>query len=267
MDNNILYLEVADFIIKFAFYPSSFKGVQKKFIKNILKIYEGFLITDIKDKKIDFTINIQDVTEMKLLIRNKKNIISKYLYLYERKNNCINTYYYVNLLQLRHILREVLQILLTKNQGLQLHASASIVNNSVVLFVGAHGAGKSTAIKLAKKSFPIFADDSVAVRFIDGKFYAYNTFEFEKNLTRKFYKRYPIKSINFLYKSQQTYLKEINIKNIATQLLLKESWFMDASSFKNQSSTILKIINSDIIFNKLFFSRNVNKFMQMLQQN
>ena len=68
---------------------------------------------------------------------------------------------------------------LLQHSGLILHASAIVVNNKAYLFTAHSGTGKSTHTTLwlnhfGDKAF-ILNDDKPAIRYIDGKWYAYGT--------------------------------------------------------------------------------------------
>ena len=68
---------------------------------------------------------------------------------------------------------------LLRFNGLMLHASAVELNGKAYLFSGPSGMGKSTHTKLWQQTFgsaaQVFNDDKPALRFIDGKWYAYGT--------------------------------------------------------------------------------------------
>lgn len=68
---------------------------------------------------------------------------------------------------------------LIKYDGLVLHASAVELNGKAYLFSGPSGMGKSTHTKLWQQVFgpaaQVFNDDKPALRYIDGKWYAYGT--------------------------------------------------------------------------------------------
>ncbi len=63
--------------------------------------------------------------------------------------------------------------------GIMLHSSAVVVNNKAYLFSAQSGTGKSTHTELWLKLFGdkayILNDDKPAIRYIDGKIYAYGT--------------------------------------------------------------------------------------------
>ena len=68
---------------------------------------------------------------------------------------------------------------LLHKDGFYLHASAVELDGKAYLFSGKSGVGKSTHTRLWKRIFghkvTVFNDDKPALRFIDGKWYAYGT--------------------------------------------------------------------------------------------
>jgi hypothetical protein len=69
-------------------------------------------------------------------------------------------------------LRIFLSSLLSKNEGLLLHASGVVKDGFAYLFLGRDGAGKTTVANLSKR-FLILGDDQIAVRKKGGRFLAY----------------------------------------------------------------------------------------------
>ena len=79
-------------------------------------------------------------------------------------HNTLTSYYHISISQFQFILRNVIQILLTENNGFILHASACVIDGKASLFTGFSGAGKSTVIKLLKTKYPALADDTVIIQ-------------------------------------------------------------------------------------------------------
>lgn len=75
------------------------------------------------------------------------------------------------------LLSEVLGIILYQRGLFLLHASAVMVNNEALVFMGVPGAGKSTtATAFGKVGHPVLTDDLVAIQFIDSKPYVIPAF-------------------------------------------------------------------------------------------
>ena len=137
-------LKVADLIIEF----------EPKY--NMLKERVAQYIYDGKEKP-DITINLSDQF---YLDRQKEN---PHLSLEECEIIYSATYFYTEIV---------------KFNGVMLHASAVQYENYAYLFSADSGTGKSTHTHLWLKKFPtaeILNDDKPAIRYIDGKFYAYGT--------------------------------------------------------------------------------------------
>lgn len=260
-----LCLKMADFIFKVEFKESYIPEIKETFKGKLYGWFKECIVTGTKGLTPDVTIIIQDSIVIDQL-RNitHKSVRKNYICLVEKTRNVAKTYYYINFLQFRLILREMLQELLTKNKGFQIHASGVIVDNSVALFVGKHTAGKSTTAKLVSNTYPIFADDSVVIRRIGNNYYAFQTFEYEKNYAPKTSKKFRIRSINFLHKNRKTEIIPIHDKSVATDLLLKECWALDQEMFKNQFSTINDFINTHNTFNNLYVKKNDEELYQLL---
>ena len=73
----------------------------------------------------------------------------------------------------------IFYVQLLKHDGLMLHSSAIELDGKAYLFSGDSGAGKSTHTSLWTQKFGpaarIFNDDKPALRFLDGRWYAYGT--------------------------------------------------------------------------------------------
>ena len=96
--------------------------------------------------------------------------------------------------------------------GFYLHASAVEVDGKAFLFSGHCGAGKSTHTRLWKKRFGdcayIINDDKPALRYLDGKWYAYGTPWCGKdgiNINRKA----PLAGICYLVQAQENRIRRL----------------------------------------------------------
>ncbi len=137
-------LQVADLIVEFEPRYDMMKSRVKQYI------YNG-------EKDADITINL---SEKFYLDRQKEN---PHLSLSEVEAIYTATYFYTEIV---------------KFDGVMLHASCVQYENYAYLFSANSGTGKSTHTHLWLKKFPtaeILNDDKPAIRYIDGKFYAFGT--------------------------------------------------------------------------------------------
>lgn len=260
-----IYLKLAGFILKITFSPTYSPTVKKKLIRSISRYLKGYIVTtDIL--KIDFTINFIEIININLLINKTKTYEEKYMSFYKSSYNIITTYYYISFTQILILFKEVLHYLLNKNIGFQLHCSSIIINNKAILFVGKHTAGKSTIIKLLRGRFTPFADDNIAIKKTTGGFFAYQTFDYEKNNIPTSVNGYPVSTVYFIHKSQKTYKKNILNKNIIIKLLLKECWISDNTVKDIQYKTIFSFIDSSIAFRYLYFQKKHNELLTFMKQ-
>ncbi len=117
---------------------------------------------------------------------------------------------------------------LLHRDGFYLHASAVELDGQAYLFSGKSGIGKSTHTRLWQQFFGdrvhIFNDDKPALRFIDGKWYAYGTPWCGKDGINKNVK-VPLAGICFLKQSVRNEIRRIStleaIPRITSQTIYK----------------------------------------------
>lgn len=102
---------------------------------------------------------------------------------------------------------------LLQHDGLMLHSSAIELDGKAYLFSGDSGAGKSTHTSLWMQKFGpaarIFNDDKPALRFIDGRWYAYGTPWSGKNGINENI-RVPLAGICFLKKAPLNRIRRLD---------------------------------------------------------
>lgn len=121
--------------------------------------------------------------------------------------------------------------------GFYLHASAVEVDGMAYLFSAPSGTGKSTHTRLWQQLFRekacIFNDDKPALRYLDGKWYAYGTPWCGKdgiNVNRKV----PVAGICFLKQAQHNRIRTLSSKE-AIQSLMSQT----IRGFRNQERLLL----------------------------
>ena len=110
---------------------------------------------------------------------------------------------------------------LLQHTGMMLHASAVELDGKAYLFSGQCGAGKSTHTRVWQKTFgdraQVFNDDKPALRYLDGRWYAYGTPWCGKdgiNLDKKV----PLAGICFLVQSKENKIRRLSAKEAITRI-------------------------------------------------
>ena len=164
--------------------------------------------------------------------------------------NKIRTYYYISHTQFYFLLRLIIQLLIEKEKGFFIHASANaLTKNSACLFIGKSGGGKSTIANLLGQKYIKLADDIALISQKEGYYYLYPTPIDEKLIIDKAdIKPYKIKGVFIIQQSDEILLKKIKnndflIQKFSTSILFKEN-------------TRLNILNNrfkELITNKIDF--------------
>lgn len=115
--------------------------------------------------------------------------------------------FYVNLLQ---------------RNGMMLHASAVEMDGKAYLFSGQCGAGKSTHTRLWQSTFgdkaQVFNDDKPALRYMDGRWYAYGTpWSGKDGINQN--KKVPLAGICFLVQSKQNKIRRLSAPEAVTKIV------------------------------------------------
>ena len=111
---------------------------------------------------------------------------------------------------------------LLKHQGIMLHSSAVELDGKAYLFSGDCGAGKSTHTKVWKETFgdaaQVFNDDKPALRYIDGKWYAFGTPWCGKDGINQ-NKKVPLAGICFLKQANKNSIRRLTQKEAVQKIV------------------------------------------------
>jgi len=268
---NTIYLSIAGFNIKLDFYPKRISLAPNpsynKLFESINSQFKGF-VSEPKSK-VDYTVIFQRQHPTILKKRIKGHEVTL-LHFYTQKPGYekIFTYQHISVSQFLVLLKRIVHKLLIKNHGFILHASAVKFNDKAIIFVGRHGAGKSTAMTLLNKSFPAIADDSVIVKKEGNSYSMYQTpFVVEKNrwiLRGK--SRYEIAKICFLKKSPYFKLEKINDKEFIVLRLVKQI-FSERIGMARQAKYLIEFVEKFDCFNFLFFAKDIEKLTRLLRKS
>jgi len=164
-----------------------FLGADNNLQKKITGYYENFTIPSRDFRKNLDIVNI----EINFLIRKPKKTASRprlpycknEIFIWEHKGKfqgkvdlkkrkakffCLNSMFYIN-----RILRVTCSLHIIQNNGLLLHASSILRNDSGYVFFGHQNAGKSTIIKLLDGE--VLSDDTTILRPIEKKFFIFSS--------------------------------------------------------------------------------------------
>ncbi|OIO13056.1 hypothetical protein COV53_04365 [Candidatus Gottesmanbacteria bacterium CG11_big_fil_rev_8_21_14_0_20_37_11] len=224
---SLINLKIADFIISIKFSPTINENIPIEGIFNTLeqdiKYHFRDFITKEKVKKIDYTI---EAFPFSPYLTHRKNRV--FLFFFEENPTKIVTYQNISIHEMVIIVRYALLKLLSLNKGMFFHASASLVNNKAVLFLGSSGSGKSTIVTLLKNKHEIIADDTLILREDKSGLYFYQSPFYEKGLGVKSPRnKFLVNNIIFIKKSKQSNIKQITNKekiiiNLTHQLCLEK---------------------------------------------
>lgn len=250
-----LYLNIAGFNILLCFDDEKFDPK---------KVVKGFIVS--KAKKIDYEIIINKNFHPLPYETVNRIVKSDFFYFYKEKRNCLETSLYQNNLnQFIYILFFVTVKLFVKNGGFVFHGSAVEYKKKAYVFLGRSGAGKSTIAKLLAKRYRVIADDSIFIRKIGGKFFAFQTPLTEKNdIGIKAGGQYEVGKFFFLKKSAFTKMYRLTNKHLLVDKVVNQIFFYDQFQDKNKLfSKAINVIKEFKNFYILYFRQNRNDLERM----
>lgn len=248
-----LELEIAGFLIRINLFSSKESNSIEKYYKaKILRNFGGFITYGLK-KKPNATLDLLFKQNFQFLMKGN----TKYFFInfFKKKGgHKYEAYYHLSIDQLKIVLRNILQELLILNKGMIIHASASLMDNKAIIFLGNSGAGKSTITKLLNPEFSFLADDNIILKKEVDKYYCYQTPFIEKNvLIEKRPTKYPIRGFFFLYKGKECAVKLIEKKQIAAKLISKQL-LSEQEVLNRQIKNLLDLVATYDSFFKLEFN-------------
>lgn len=266
MDNKakIYIMDVAGILIKITLGRTEKSiSLKQRFAELIEQSYKNFLVTrDVK--KINYQIKVEEKKRLEVFEKLIGNSSVWFMnYFRQNSSNKVTTYYHISFVQLQYIIKRLLQEGITREGGFILHASAVLVKNQVVCFVGRPGAGKSTAMLLLSKSYPVLADDSIIVRKLDRKLVICQTPFIESNWVPRGRGKYLLKLVLFLKKTKSFKVEKISDKEYILSRIIKQL-MTEESLLKYQMKTILEFAEKTE-FGMLHFAKDENKLKQLFE--
>lgn len=137
--------------------------------------------------------------------------------------------------------------------GLVLHSSAIAYENNAYLFSADSGTGKSTHTNLWKQCFngaEVINDDKPALRYIDGKFYAYGT-PFSGSTPINKNVRIPLKAICFLERGETNSIEQITNNAEIIKLFLPQTLRHVSKDKANKLFDIMDTLIKNVPFYRL----------------
>jgi len=252
IQTQVIFLTIAGFQIKIIFGKTDWLFAKNKLRDEIVYYYKDF-ISNMKPRKLDFTIELIEKKGVELL---HKQYESKYFVnLFEEfgKNKIVG-YYSINLVQLQLIIRNIIFKLSLKYKVFFLHSSAADINGEACLFLGNQGAGKSTIVNLLKEKFPLLADDISIIRNELNEYYFYQTPFIEREWIRKKSIKYKIAKIFFLKKAHNFMLQKIKNKDYILKKII-EQLFVNKESENIQIKYLTAFVSEFNHFYSLSFAK------------
>lgn len=259
-----LYFQVAGSLIKINFHKAQ-SSHREKIFRKMMQTHFNRFITQRGKKQPDYTINFTEQNNFELLKKSDRTKhfmnIAEYL-----PHNTLTSYYHISISQFQFILRNVIQILLTENNGFILHASACVIDGKASLFTGFSGAGKSTVIKLLKTKYPALADDTVIIQKKGETFSLYQIPIAEKEWwIEKGPTKYPLEKVFFLRQADVFRTDSMKDKDKILKDMLKQFWTNDTMYVKKQMQTVFAFVSHFHNFYTLSFRKEKRGLIKLLR--
>lgn len=259
-------------IIKIADFSFKFNGLEKDLKEYLEKNYKGFVV-----EKADNPILVNlGILDKEIEIENSDFDLFHYedcsglagLYFLalrtSRKEDYLlkvlagNEKYF--LFAVENFLRWVIANRALSNNGLLLHASSQVIDNEAHIFLGNHGAGKSTAVSLIEEGFTI-ADDVALIMLEENSCYAYTMPAVTKFVQKeKEIGRYEIKAFYKLIKSDENKLKKM-AKPLAFAVIVSSIPFLVNT---NRHHYIAKNLIERLPVYELYFKKEKDFFKETI---
>lgn len=208
-----ILLSIAGFRIRLVLHETEYIYSKKLFISTLMKSFKGFILPTDHGDVANFTIDIVQNNEAKILTQKEGSFIE--FYQLSPLKSTIMTFYTIGIQQLSLILRYVLQELLMDNDGFFMHGACSIYKKDAILYLGDSGKGKSTILKLTRNLAQPFSDDIFIVRKVGNSYKSYQSPIFDKqHWIHKGWNGFEIRSIYFLEHANNFTIEELSSGDI-----------------------------------------------------
>lgn len=257
-----LILSIAGFKIVITL-DINFQYQRDKLKKEIEEYFSGFIISEDDFFKIDFEVKVIYKTKSAFLIRDSGK--KYYMSLFEEYNNhTITVFQTISMLEMQLVFGLIVDKLLNKNNGFNLHGSSVDTKKGALIFNGENGAGKSTAMKLLRQDFPGLSDDTLIIRKVKNKYYLYQPPIVERSYwIKRTYKSHHIDKLFIIRKSREFKITKITDKNYLLRHLSGQI-FIQKKYLNKQLTNLIDFINKFDNFYFLYFAKNRSKLLKLL---
>lgn len=260
---HVLPLSIAGFTIRLILHTAHIQQKPAMRLTSLITKYFNNFITTGKTDHIDATINIVDQASYNLQYDKNGTTYIEFFY---KTGEIYTTFYHISIYQFFIVIVHVLTMLLSTHGGTNLHASAVLIHNKAVLFLGHTGDGKSTIIKLLKNHATILADDHVIIRKIEGKYVAFQTPYIEReSWFAKQSRAFTLDKVYFLKKGKITTARRLSGEERLAKLL--ENVPFPEHTNKQNLSFIMHFASVENLFFELQFQKRANPLYELLQKH
>jgi len=253
-------LSIAGLPITLKFWPiKDYPHEKRLFKRSLLKYMQNFKSPKHFSKHT--TINIVDLENYQIVFNKTTSYAELAHY---QSEHIIEMPYQISISQFFMTLSNLLASLLLQNNGIILHASACLIEDKVYIFMGPHGAGKSTIVRMLRERFSIVSDDLIYVKKLRNMYVAYQSPVIEKvSWIEKKNIAYPLGGLYILRQSETPYFRKLNdqdaMKNILSNMLLlpkKKEVFI---------ATVFDLLSKKPMISELGFNQNVTSVIHTLE--
>lgn len=265
MKKELVYLKIAGFVIQIRFFLTDENlSYEEGFIDKVKDYYQAFLLNK-KQLKSDYIVEVVYEHSFRVIINKSKK--DTFIHFYKQLNKKrIRTFYHLSGSQLQILIRKITHDLLVEAKGFILHASASRVRRSAVLFLGESGAGKSTTMKILSSKFHPLGDDSIIIKKEKTSFYCYCSSAHERNdWFFKSYEKNKLRAICFIKKSDKTSKVKIISKQEAIRMMGKQM-FSEKEDVSKQMENLVYFVQGFNHFYNLEISLNQKEELMKLME-
>lgn len=258
------YLQAAGISVKFTFKPTDLIFFKKRIIEDIIKTWGnvGYLTKTAKRKDFEIVFKKDDKT---INVYKKKNKHFFLTFVRHFKRRRVETFYYVDLLQLQMLLKEIFSYLLMKKGGFLLHGSGAINRkNELLLFFAQSGGGKTTVSNLisSKNGYKKFCDDMFIAKKVKNKWFFFSSPFIEK--VKVFPKRkFDKAQFFFIKKAKKAKISEFETGTKALRVLLEQIWLVDNTISSQTLQTAMDLVEKGNCF-RLYSSLNRKEMESLL---
>lgn len=265
MEIKKIFLKIAGFNVLIIFVGSEDNQFFKdELINKVEKYLKGFIV-QAKEIKEDFTIEIKQEENNKIIYKQKDK--SFYFQIFKIQKKAVYCSYEISLSQLIFIIRYIILQLLSSNSGFLMHGSSVVIDGKAYVFTGPPGAGKSTIMKMLSSRYPVIADDSVIIKKKNGEYSLYQTPMIEKETwVVKKSNKYLLGGIFFLNQSKEIKIEKMINKKETIEKLVSQL-FVNQDQVRKQIGKIMNFVKKFDQFGTMYFSKDQKKLLRYFSNN